>query len=96
MNSSNFFITLFFITSVIFSTLFAVYYFRLDQFKKDKELLLNYREEDLNRREKRVEQTENCVQRLTKCESVSEEIRKLLKSNIDQEQQLEEYKEHFM
>ena len=78
----EFIITLLFVTTVVFATSFFVYYYKLDNYKKEKEVSLNNKEIELNKREQNIKNMEDCSDKLTSCLNVSNEIRQLLGSVI--------------
>lgn len=63
---------------VLFSVLFIIYYSKLDEFQKDKEIYLNNKEKALKKRETRIEELETLNDRLNKCEDVVSQISKLI------------------
>ena len=56
-----------FCTTVVFGVLFGLYYYKLDQYKKDKEEAFKKRELEIAEREKALEKTQSCVQQFKTC-----------------------------
>jgi hypothetical protein len=69
------------ILAITFMVLFGIYYTKLSDYKKDKDLYLNNKEKDLMKREQYVKGIEDCSEKLSVCKNVSSEITQLLNNN---------------
>ena len=78
----NFFIVILFITTIIFAVLFLVYYSKLDEYQKEKEIYLNNKEAELVKREKRLVDMEECNEKLNHCLAIQKKIQEVLGPNI--------------
>ena len=78
----NIFIAILFVTTIIFAVLFLVYYNKIDEYKKDKEIYLNNKEAELTKREKRLVDMEECNQKLDHCLAIKKQIQEILGPNV--------------
>jgi hypothetical protein len=85
MNTSSFFIIILVIALITVTCTLLVVYYKLDEYKKDKEVMLNNREISLENREKIIAQNENFINKLKECERVNNNIKKILNSYVDAE-----------
>lgn len=85
MNTSHFIIIILVIILITVSCLLFTVYYKLDDYKKDKEIMLNNREISLEYREKIVAQNENFINKLKECEKINNNIKKILDNYINDE-----------
>ena len=85
MNTSHFIIIILVIILITVSCLLFTVYYKLDDYKKDKEIMLNNGEISLEYREKIVAQNENFINKLKECEKINNNIKKILDNYINDE-----------
>ena len=65
--------------TIIFATLFIIYYNNVDKYMKDKEIEILKRESEVAKKEELIKQHELCKNELTSTKSIIDKIRDLIR-----------------
>ncbi|QKF93799.1 hypothetical protein QKU48_gp0341 [Fadolivirus algeromassiliense] len=68
------------LSTIIFATLFIIYYNNVDKYMKDKELNLLKRESDVIKKEELIKKYEFCKNELDSTKSVMDKIKDLIRT----------------
>ena len=67
------------LSTVIFATLFIIYYNNIDKYMKEKEVNITIREQDVAKKEDLIKKYELCNNELTSVKNIINKIRDLVK-----------------